>query len=102
MSPKPDNDGPGSALASGGIVLVPLLLCCGLPVLIAAGSLGVLGSILGNPWVTGAAAALLVGALVWRARRRTAASSEKSCSLPPPAADDETGWTQQPSTRDNG
>ncbi|HEY3480031.1 hypothetical protein [Amycolatopsis echigonensis] len=37
-----------AVVAAVGIVLLPLL-CCGLPLLIAAGALGAIGSVLGNP-----------------------------------------------------
>lgn len=59
MSTDPDHDGKRAALTTGALVLLPVL-CCGLPLLIAAGALAGLGSVLGNPWVIGATVVLLV------------------------------------------
>lgn len=69
MSTTSKGQGNRTALAVGGIVLLHLL-CCGLPLLIAAGALGAAGSALGNPWVIAAAAALAASALIWTLRRR--------------------------------
>jgi hypothetical protein len=56
--------------AAVGLVLLPVL-CCALPMLIAAGGLGVLGAVLRNPWVVGAAVLLGIGLVGrWSARRR--------------------------------
>jgi hypothetical protein len=71
----PTNTEPGgkrAALAIVGIVLLPLL-CCGLPLLITAGALGAIGSILGDPWVITAAIVLVVGGVLWRLRRSSTA-----------------------------
>ncbi|MCU6478994.1 hypothetical protein [Arthrobacter sp. A2-55] len=54
-----------------GLILLPVL-CCGLPLLIAAGALGILGSMLGNPWVIAGAGALAAGLLVFAVRRQRA------------------------------
>lgn len=58
-----------TGLAVGGFVLLHVL-CCGLPLLIAAGALGAAGSFLGNPWVILAAVALAAVVLLWALRRR--------------------------------
>lgn len=92
MSAKPDPEGRRRALATGTLVLLPAL-CCGLPLLIAAGALAGLGSALGNPWVIAAAVALVAGVVVWRVRRRsasTARSGEPDCCGPEPTAQDRT------------
>jgi hypothetical protein len=75
-----------TALAAAAFLLVPIL-CCGLPVLIAAGTLGAVGSVLGNPWAIGAAVALLIGLLAWRLRRRPPPSAnqpDSGCCPPEP------------------
>jgi hypothetical protein len=64
----------GPLLAIGAVVAVAI--CCGLPVLVAAGVLAVVGGVLGNPWVIAAAAALALGTFtyfVYRGRVRAAA-----------------------------
>ena len=88
MSTEPDHERKRTALAAGAFLLLPAL-CCGLPLLIAGGALAGLGSVLGNPWVIGAAVALLVGVVVWRVRRRTGtrAGDEGCCTPEPPAQD---------------
>lgn len=58
-----------TALAAAGFLLVPIV-CCGLPVLIAAGALGAVGSVLGNPWVIGTAVVVVLAAVTRFARRR--------------------------------
>lgn len=75
-----------TGLAVVGFVLLHVL-CCGLPLLIAAGALGAAGSFLGNPWVILAAVAL-AGAVLLRAlrRRRPSVSGEKDDCCAPAAA----------------
>lgn len=70
MPSVPDQDARRTRLAATGIVLIPVL-CCGLPLLVAAGGLGVVGSILGQAWLIGLAALLAVVAVWWAVRRRT-------------------------------
>jgi thiol:disulfide interchange protein len=69
MSTGSDHEGKPTGLATGALVLLAAL-CCGLPLLLAAGALAGLGSVLGNPWVIGAAVALAVGVVTWRLRHR--------------------------------
>lgn len=64
MTRKPDKQGTGTALATVGAGLA-LVVCCGLPVLIAAGGLGAVGSVLGNGWVIGTAIAVAVSGVLW-------------------------------------
>lgn len=61
MSTDPSQQNKRTALAVGAVLVLPVL-CCALPLLIAAGLAG-FGTVLGNLWVIGAAVALLVGAL---------------------------------------
>lgn len=49
--------------------MVPVL-CCGLPLLIAAGAAGTLAAVLANTWTISAASAVLVVAVVWRLATR--------------------------------
>ncbi len=69
MGTTTENRGNRTALAVTGFFLLHVL-CCGLPLLIAAGTLGAAGSLLGNPWVIGAAAVLGAAVLVNALRRR--------------------------------
>lgn len=88
MSTNPGKDGGLGTLATIGIVALPVL-CCALPVLIAAGALGAVGSVLGNPWVigTGLAIALAVVAIPLRRRAdRAAGAADNACCPPEPPA----------------
>jgi hypothetical protein len=76
MPSHPDHDGKRTTLAAGALLLLPAL-CCGLPLLIAGGALAGIGGVVGNPWVIGAAVALVVGVVAWRIRRRTATSNSR-------------------------
>ena len=62
MSTNPGSESKRTALAAAGFLLVPIV-CCGLPVLIAAGALGAVGSVLGNPWVIGTAVVVVLAAV---------------------------------------
>jgi hypothetical protein len=88
MSTNPDHEGKRTILAAGAFLLLPAL-CCGLPLLIAGGALAGIGSVLGTPWVIGAAVALLVSLVVWRVRRYTGTSTPfggDACCPPEPTA----------------
>lgn len=74
-------------LPTFGLLLLPIL-CCGLPVLIATGGLGVIGSVLRNPYVVGVALLLLVGLVAWAIHRRVAGRA-RDCA--PKASDREAG-----------
>ncbi|MHA7295207.1 hypothetical protein [Arthrobacter sp. HLT1-21] len=72
-----------TALVVAGFVLLHVL-CCGLPLLIAAGALGATGSLLGNPWLITAAVVLALGVLVWVFRRRASGKTDDGdCCVPP-------------------
>ena len=73
MSGKPEPGGKRTALVTMAALLVPAL-CCGLPALIAAGALGGVGSVIGNPWVIGTAVLLAVAVVAWLVLRHTSAS----------------------------
>jgi hypothetical protein len=91
------NQGKHAAMAAGAL-LVLAALCCALPLLITAGLAG-LGSILGNPWVIGAAVALLVGGVLWRVARRTGTSTtdrDQGCCSPAPGRDQSRPKTGSP------
>lgn len=89
MSGGPKSKNTTTVLATAGIILLPVL-CCGLPLLIAAGALsvagtlGVIGSVLGNPWVIVVAVVLVTGLVGWVLRRRRTAAAKKDacCALP--------------------
>ncbi|MFJ6272397.1 hypothetical protein HTS88_21235 [Pseudarthrobacter oxydans] len=72
-----------TAWAVGGFFLLHVL-CCGLPLLIAAGALGAAGSVLANPWVIAAAAFLAAGVLVraLQRRRKAASGDTEDCCAP--------------------
>ena len=82
------NQGNPTALAVGGFFLLHAL-CCGLPLLIAAGALGAAGSILANPWVITAAVLLAVGVVVWALQRRHkgASGDTRGCCAPAAGSD---------------
>jgi hypothetical protein len=92
MSRKSRENGDHGWAAALGLMLLPIL-CCGLPLLIAAGGLGVIGSVLRNPLVIGAAVLILVGLVVWAVRRRTAGSAD-ACAPKEPSREDgpRSGW----------
>ncbi|MHB1172835.1 MAG: hypothetical protein ACYCZY_10165 [Lacisediminihabitans sp.] len=60
MSGDPAGKNTTTILATVGILLLPVL-CCGLPLLIAAGAFGALGAVLGSPWVIAVAVVLVAG-----------------------------------------
>jgi hypothetical protein len=72
----PDGNGHRWSFAALGLLALPVL-CCGLPALLAAGGLAVIGGWLGTHgfWIGGAAAAVAAATLVtrWRAARRRCA-----------------------------
>lgn len=82
MSSDPKEQGRRGALPVLGLILLPLL-CCGMPLLIAAGALGVFGAVgsvlLGNPWVIIGAVVSLTALLVWWVMRRRRAVVEDGC-----------------------
>lgn len=87
-------------LAVGGFVLLHVL-CCGLPLLVAAGALGAAGSFLGNPSIILAAVGLAAVALLWALRRRRPGVSGEveDCCAPAASASDQdrnAGRTTQP------
>ncbi|MBS4728661.1 hypothetical protein MSM1_10060 [Mycobacterium sp. SM1] len=64
-------------------LLVPAL-CCGLPVLIAAGAIGAAGAALTDPWVIGAAAmVVVVVATLFARRRRGSVGGRRGCARAP-------------------
>lgn len=92
MSTPPGKDGPGGALATVGVVLLPLL-CCGLPLLLVAGGAGAIGSVLGNPWLIGGAVAVLIGVVVWRVRRASGSDGDACCPPESPRHDTIEGFS---------
>ncbi|MEX1009394.1 MAG: hypothetical protein WD271_16365 [Acidimicrobiia bacterium] len=67
----------GAGVVIGGLILV---LCCAGPALVAGGALAAVGSILGNPAVIAAGAALLVGAFAVPYTRHARARRLPDCS----------------------
>jgi hypothetical protein len=101
MSTNPGSEGKRTALAAAGFLLVPVL-CCGLPLLIAAGALGAVGSMLGNPWVISAAVVLVLAGVAWFARRHTSATRDgttrdDSCCPPAPPTRSQSDQTHESS-----
>lgn len=91
------DDGPGLRATVGMVLL--LVLCCALPVLIVSGALGLLGSVVGNPWLIGAVA-LALGTLAALARRRggSARSGDSACCPPAPSGRNESRPSDHPAT----
>ena len=77
----------GVLLSTVGVAAVGLL-CCGMPLLVIAGSaLGAAGSVTGNPWML-AAAAGIAGVLIIRAlRQRSAGADPQSLQMPQESPD---------------
>ncbi|GAA1224148.1 hypothetical protein [Rhodoglobus aureus] len=81
-----------TVLATIGILLIPAACCGALPLLgvglvSAAGVVGVVGSVLGNPWVIAAAVVLAAGFIWWVLRRRSAAKRQaESFTVAEPAS----------------
>jgi hypothetical protein len=73
------------------LLLLPLV-CCGLPVLIAAGALGGLGAALRSPWLIGTAAVLGVAGVARLLHRRHVAGRH-GCR--PPGRDGSTPPTNE-------
>ncbi|PND53847.1 hypothetical protein [Rhodococcus sp. ENV425] len=70
----------GAGLAGAGIGAALLMIaCCAGPALIAAGALGAVGGILGNPWVIAAAVLALAAAVTAVIRHR----ARRSACCPP-------------------
>lgn len=85
MPTKPDPDARLPLLATLGVIALPLL-CCGVPIFIAIGGVGLVGSILGSPWVIGAAILIALGVLGWRLRHRRRGAAVDSFDPPDPLA----------------
>nr|VTP02544.1 hypothetical protein BIN_B_04565 [Mycobacterium riyadhense] len=98
MSTRPGPNRTRTALAVAGLALLPVL-CCALPLLIAAGALGVLGVVLVNPWMIGGAVLLLLVAVVWAARRAGGSTRDDSGCPPVPSVGHQADRTRQPSIR---
>jgi hypothetical protein len=87
---------PGAAGVLGLVGVGALLVvCCAGPALIAGGALGVLGGALGNPWLIGAAAIVVLAAVGYTLRRR--GRGEPGC-CPPGHPDTSTGRADERST----
>ncbi len=104
MAAKSTNTrGPLAAVGVG----AALVVCCALPLLLAAGALGALGGVLWNPWLLAGAAAVVVATLavtVTRVRRRGArtpngSSPQDEDCCPPPWRDHQATPLTPPKTK---
>lgn len=80
-----------TVLATIGILLIPAACCgallLGVGLVSAAGVVGVVGSVLGNPWVIAAAVILAAGFIWWVLRHRSAAKRQaESFAVTEPAS----------------
>lgn len=82
-SQKDPGSGLGGGLAAGGAVLLAVACCAFLPVLIAAGVLGVTGGVLGSPALLALAVLILLGALWFAMHRRTRARRPGAANAEP-------------------
>lgn len=81
-STDPEQEGKSTVVVTGALLLMPVL-CCGLGLLTAGGVLTWIGAWLGNPWLIGAAGALVAGGVAWRIRRHTnSAAADRECGAP--------------------
>lgn len=92
MSSEPVSKSFTTIAATVGILLLPVL-CCGVPLLIAAGTLslagtlGVIGAAVGNPWAITVAVAMVIGVVGWFLRRRyISVATKDACRAPSQAA----------------
>lgn len=92
MDSKPHKEGTGAAPVAGGAFLAALA-CCALPLLVAAGGLGVVGTVAGSGWVIGVAVLLAASGAVWLLRRHGAGSNGDDCCAPEPSGRGESGQT---------
>jgi hypothetical protein len=69
---KPERN--GDARVGVWLFLLPLV-CCGLPLLIGVGAIGVVGSWLHSWWLALVAVLLVVAAIGWHIRRRRSGTS---------------------------
>lgn len=86
MSTTPKSQSSFTHLAVGGFVILHVL-CCGLPLLIAAGVLGGVGSAslaAGYEWWVAGAGVLAVGLVIWFIRRRRADTGGDGTDCCPP------------------
>ncbi len=95
--------GPMLAVLGGGLLLA---LCCAvLPIVIAGGTLGVLGGVLGNPWLIGAGITLMLATGVFairRAARRRTGAGKPDCCVDPGSATTEEDPTVSANTQMRG
>lgn len=82
MSNHDDRPG-GSRLLLGAGAALLTVVCCALPVLIAAGALAGVGGFLDNPWVIGAGMTVLVLALLAPPCGEVAATAPITAAAPP-------------------
>lgn len=80
MATEPTSFSVAKILALVGIGALPLLCCAG-PALIAGGALGVLGGALGNPWLIGATAVVVLAAVGYTLRRH-GHGKDRACTPP--------------------
>lgn len=82
MTRNPAHHATRKTTVTAGLVLLPIL-CCTLPLLIAAGALGAVGAVLCEPWVIAAAVLLPVGVVGRRLLRRRRTPVATGSDVPP-------------------
>lgn len=91
MSASRERSGPGGVAAAVGAALAAVV-CCALPLLVAGGALGTVGTALRNPWLITVGVVLLVTGTVYvrrrRARRRSPGLHDRCPPVPHSAEDD--------------
>lgn len=74
---RPTKEAKGRDL--GIMAVVGVAVCCGLPVLVGAGTLAAIGGVLRNAWIVVAAVIVVIGVAVFAVRRQRSSSTDACC-----------------------